>query len=107
MSEPATAAIPPAKSLLLSLAKGFRILEVFDGRETELNLSQIAQRAELDSGTAFRLVKTLVMLGYLRQVENAKRYYLGLKVLICAFTPSAGWICTPAGGPSCADWWDS
>ena len=51
--------------------------------EPELNLSQIAERAELDSGTAFRLVKTLVMLGYLRQVENTKRYYLGLKVRIC------------------------
>ena len=51
----------------------------------ELTLSQIAQRAELDSGTAFRLVKTLVMLGYLRQVENAKRYYLGLKVLDLGF----------------------
>jgi len=53
--------------------------------EPELNLSQIAERAELDSGTAFRLVKTLVMLGYLRQVENTKRYYLGLKVLDLGF----------------------
>src|SRR5437868_3088980 len=42
----------PTKSLVLSLAKGFRILEVFDGQEPELTLSQIAQRAELDSGTA-------------------------------------------------------
>jgi IclR family transcriptional regulator, pca regulon regulatory protein len=85
MTNVAAAAMPPAKSLVLSLAKGFRILEVFDGRDTELTLSQIAQRAELDSGTAFRLVKTLVMLGYLRQVENAKRYYLGLKVLDLGF----------------------
>ena len=85
MSDLGTRGTSPAKSLVLSLAKGFRILEVFDGQEPELTLSQIAQRADLDSGTAFRLVKTLVMLGYLRQVENAKRYYLGLKVLDLGF----------------------
>jgi IclR family pca regulon transcriptional regulator len=85
MTDLGAAATPLNKSLVLSLAKGFRILEVFDGREPELTLSQIAQRAELDSGTAFRLVKTLVMLGYLRQVESAKRYYLGLKVLDLGF----------------------
>jgi IclR family pca regulon transcriptional regulator len=85
MSDLAAPAAPPTKSLVLSLAKGFRILEVFDGREPELTLSQIAKRAELDSGTAFRLVKTLVMLGYLRQADNTKRYYLGLKVLDLGF----------------------
>src|SRR3989442_13378655 len=86
MSDFVSPGTPPTKSLVLSLAKGFRILEVFDGREPELTLSQIAQRAELDPGTAFRLVKTLVLLGYLRQVENAKRYYLGLKVLDLGFS---------------------
>jgi IclR family pca regulon transcriptional regulator len=86
MSDVAILAAPPTKSLVLSLAKGFRILEVFDGREPELTLSQIAKRAELDSGTAFRLVKTLVMLGYLRQADNTKRYYLGLKVLDLGFS---------------------
>jgi len=68
----------------MSLAKGFRVLEVFDAREPELTLSQIAARAELDPGTTFRLVKTLVMLGYL-QAADGKRYRLGLKVLDLGF----------------------
>lgn len=74
-----------AKSVVLSLAKGFRVLEVFDPHDPELTLSQIAARASLDAGTTFRLVKTLVMLGYLRQSEDRKRYRLGLKVLDLGF----------------------
>lgn len=77
------------KSTVLSLAKGFRILEVFDAQERELSLSQIGQKAGLDPGTTFRLVKTLVMMGYLRQVDGAKRYYLGLKVLDLGFNAIA------------------
>lgn len=73
------------KSLVMSLAKGFRVLEVFDQHDTELTLSEIATRADLDAGTAFRLVRTLVMLGYLRESEQNKRYSLGLKVLDLGF----------------------
>lgn len=72
------------KSTVLSLAKGFRVMEVFDAREPELTISQIAARAELDPGTTFRLVKTLVMLGYLQPAEG-KKYRLGLKVLDLGF----------------------
>ena len=36
--------VPSPKSVVLSLAKGFRILEVFDGQHLEMGLSQIAQR---------------------------------------------------------------
>ncbi len=76
--------VDPSKSMVMSLAKGFRVLEVFDAQEPELTLSQIASRAELDPGTTFRLVKTLVMLGYLHPAEH-KRYRLGLKVLDLGF----------------------
>lgn len=77
-----------SKSVVMSLAKGFRVLEVFDPREPELTLSQIAARADLDPGTTFRLVKTLVQLGYLLPVE-AKRYRLSLKVLDLGFNTFA------------------
>ncbi|MEJ7609267.1 MAG: helix-turn-helix domain-containing protein, partial [Bryobacteraceae bacterium] len=73
------------KSLVMSLAKGFRVLEVFDQHDTEQTLTEIAAKADLDAGTAFRLVRTLVMLGYLRQSKHNKRYSLGLKVLDLGF----------------------
>src|SRR5215212_5428687 len=82
--ETAVPAADASKSMVLSLAKGFRVLEVFNARAPELTLSQIAALAELDPGTTFRLVKTLVMLGYL-QAADGKKYRLGLKVLDLGF----------------------
>lgn len=74
-----------SKSLVLSLAKGFRVMEVFSAQEPEMTISEIAERAELDAGTTFRLVKTLVMLGYVRQIAGTKRYSLAYKVLDLGF----------------------
>jgi IclR family pca regulon transcriptional regulator len=74
------------KSLVCSLEKGFRVLQAFDGQEPDMNLTQISRRTGLDAGTTFRLVKTLVKLGYLTQIENSKRYSLGLKVLDLGFS---------------------
>ncbi len=83
---PSTAGKPAeSKSLVMSLAKGFRVMEVFQAQQPELTISEIAERAELDVGTAFRLVKTLVMLGYLRQIPDTKRYCLDWKVLDLGF----------------------
>lgn len=78
---------PPAdaKSLVLSLAKGFRVLEAFQPQQPELTVSEIAGLAGLDVGTTFRLVKTLVLLGYLRQLPETKRYSLDWKVLDLGF----------------------
>ncbi|MDX2180944.1 MAG: IclR family transcriptional regulator [Bryobacteraceae bacterium] len=73
------------KSTVLSLAKGLRVLESFEPREPELTLTQIAAKTGLDAGTAFRVVKTFLMLGYLRQAEGAKRYRLAMKVLDLGF----------------------
>ena len=77
------------KSTVLSLAKGFRVLERFTAAEPELNLSEIAERADLDTGTAFRIVRTLVLLGYLEQAEGGKRYRLALKVIDLGFNAIA------------------
>ena len=77
------------KNLVLSLAKGFRILEVFDSSSPEMTLTQIAERADLDPGTTHRLIKTLVMLGYLKQASGVKRYYLAFKVLDLGFNALA------------------
>ncbi len=75
--------------MVLSLAKGFRVLEAFNGMDRELTLTEIARRAKLDPGTAFRLTKTLVSLGYLIQLEGSSRYMLGLKVLDLGFNAIA------------------
>lgn len=81
--------VADTKSTVLSLAKGLRVLEAFTAREPEQTLSQIAAKAGLDAGTAFRVVRTFVALGYLRQIEGAKRYRLAMKVLDLGFSALA------------------
>ena len=77
------------KNLVQSLGKGFRVLETFTPTETEFTLSEIAHRTNLDPGTVFRMVTTLVNLGYLQKVENSKRFRLSLKVLDLGFNAIA------------------
>src|SRR5215831_17913783 len=74
-----------AKSSVQSLAKGFRVLEAFSGDAEEMTLSEIADVARLDAGTTFRMVNTLVNLGYLARVPASRRFRLTLKVLDLGF----------------------
>ena len=77
------------KNLVLSVVKAFSVLKVFDASLPELTISEVAARAGLDRGTAFRLVHTLCHLGYLAPVPRARRYRLTLKCLELGYTPLA------------------
>lgn len=68
-----------------SLAKGFRILESFSRGPEEMTLSEIADASNLDPGTTFRMLNTLVSLGYVARVPDSKRFALTLKVLDLGF----------------------
>jgi IclR family pca regulon transcriptional regulator len=69
------------RNIVNSLAKGLRILEAFSAERPELTLSEVAALAGLDPGTAFRMLNTLVMLGYLSRIPESKRFRLTLKVV--------------------------
>jgi IclR family transcriptional regulator, pca regulon regulatory protein len=81
---PRTAA-PADKNVVLSLAKGFRVLEAFTADAPELALAQVARRAGLSNAVAFRLLNTLVMLGYVERVEGTRAFRLTLKCLDLGF----------------------
>jgi IclR family pca regulon transcriptional regulator len=68
------------RNLVNSLAKGLRVLESFSAERPELTLSEVAARAKLDPGTAFRMLNTLVMAGYVSRIPDSKRFRLTLKV---------------------------
>jgi len=74
-----------ARSTVQSLAKGFRVLESFSADNEELTLSQIATAADLDPGTTFRMLNTLVDLGYVSRIPESRRFALTLKVLDLGF----------------------
>lgn len=77
------------KNVVQSVAKAFAVLKAFDASLPELTISEVAARAGLDRGTAFRLVHTLCQLGYLAPVPRGRRYRLTLKCLELGYTPLA------------------
>jgi len=77
------------KNIVQSLIKGFKVLEAYTATETQFSLSEITSRTGLDAGTAFRMINTLVYLGYLQKVPSSKKYRLTLKVLDLGFSAIA------------------
>jgi IclR helix-turn-helix domain len=71
------------------LVQGFRVLQAFTAANPTLSLTQIAARADLDSGTAFHLVQTLIVLGYVERIAGSKLFRLTLKPLELGFNAIA------------------
>ncbi|MDR3440987.1 IclR family transcriptional regulator [Telmatospirillum sp.] len=94
MSETEDAAREPRqssnqKNLIMSLGKGLRVLEAFTADCPEQTQTDIARRTELDNATVFRILNTLVDLGYVRKVENSRHYRLTMKPLDLGFNAIA------------------
>lgn len=70
-----------SRNLVNSLSKGLRVLEAFSAERPEMTLSEVARAAGLDPGTTFRMLNTLVMLGYIARVPESRRFRLTLKVV--------------------------
>lgn len=62
-----------------ALARGLRVIEIFDDKQAEMTLSEVAQRADLSPATARRILRTLAMLGYIG--SHNKRFFLLPRVL--------------------------
>lgn len=60
-------------------------MEAFTAEKDELTLSQIAAKADLDPGTTYRMLNTLVDLGYVSRIPESKRFSLTLKILNLGF----------------------
>ncbi|MCP2124862.1 IclR family transcriptional regulator [Bradyrhizobium ottawaense] len=74
------------KNHVASVGKAFAVLKSFSSEAFELTLSEIAARADLDRGTAFRLIQTLTELGYLQAVPQSRRFRLGVACLDLGYT---------------------
>lgn len=78
-----------SKNTVQSVAKVFAVLRAFDATRPELTLSEVAGLAGLDRGTSFRLIHTLVSLGYLAPVPETRRFRLTLKCLDLGYSALA------------------
>jgi IclR family KDG regulon transcriptional repressor len=72
---------PPAPSSGLgavqSISRAFALLEAIAGNPDGIGLTQLSRVTGLHSSTAFHLLKTMFGLGYIRQGEDNKRYFIG------------------------------
>ncbi len=78
-----------SKNVVYSVEKAFRVLQAFGSREPSLVLAEVARRAQVDNATAFRMLNTLVMLGYVEKEAETKRFRLTLKCLDLGFNAIA------------------
>ena len=83
---PKTSDTKNPKNYVASVGKAFAVLKSFSSEAFELTLSEVAVRADLDRGTAFRLIQTLIELGYLQAVPQSRRFRLGLACLDLGYT---------------------
>lgn len=77
------------RNVVQSLAKGFRVLAAFTAERPELGLAECARAAGLDNATAFRMLNTLVQLGYVARVGGTRKFRLTLKCLELGFSAIA------------------
>ncbi len=68
-----------------ALERGLQLLRGFTRESPAMALGEIARANGLPRATAFRLVRTLEVLGYLRRIEGTKTYRLGPAVLSLGF----------------------
>lgn len=66
-----------------------RVLEAFTTERPEMVLAEVARRAGMDNATAFRLLNTFVMLGYVEKVPGSREFRLTLKCLDLGFNAIA------------------
>jgi IclR family KDG regulon transcriptional repressor len=67
----------PQRGGVQSIGRAFAILEEVTRNRDGISLSELSKRVGLHNSTAFHLVKTMVSLGYLRQISGTKRYRVG------------------------------
>jgi IclR family pca regulon transcriptional regulator len=72
------------KNVVNSVMKAFAVLHAFNPERAAMTVTEIAAAADLDRGTAFRLIHTMVALGYLAPVP-VRKYRLTLKCLELGF----------------------
>src|SRR6185437_6144865 len=67
----------PARAGVQSIGRAFGILEEIARNRDGIGLAELSKRVGLHNSTTFHLVRTMVSLGYVRQMPENKRYRIG------------------------------
>lgn len=68
-----------------ALQRGLQILDMFDSNNRHLTLAQIAQALNVSSSSLYRIIHTLITMGFLNKISS-NTYELGSKVLSSGFS---------------------
>ena len=66
--------------IVQSLDRGLDILDYLSKRDEYVSLSELTSYIELDKSTVYRIMRTLLGKGYVRQDEKSRGYSLGFRV---------------------------
>jgi IclR family transcriptional regulator, KDG regulon repressor len=66
-----------ARGGVQSIGRAFAILEEVARNRDGIGLADLSKRVALHNSTTFHLVRTMVSLGYIRQIKDSKRYRIG------------------------------
>ena len=80
---PAAVDKPVAGRTVQSLERAFALLDVIASSDEAVSLADLSRATGLHTSTAFHLIKTLVVLGYVRQ-EASRRYCVGPRLFMQA-----------------------
>lgn len=72
------------------LIRGLQVLRTFTRDRQEQTISEMARQVGITRSTAFRIVYTLEVAGFLRKVHDSRRYQLGSHVLELGYSFLAG-----------------
>jgi IclR family KDG regulon transcriptional repressor len=75
--ESADAAEDRQRGGVQSIGRAFAILEEVARNRAGIALADLSKKVGLHNSTTFHLVKTMVSLGYIRQMKDSKRYRIG------------------------------
>ena len=73
-----------SKSNIQSAAKIFAVLEELASHDGRMRLTELAKSLGVPTSTAYRLVSSLLQLGYVNQDPNSGEYTLGVRLLFLA-----------------------
>lgn len=66
-----------ARGGVQSIGRAFSIMEEIARNREGIGLAELSKRVGLHNSTTFHLVRTMVSLGYVRQLKDSKRYRIG------------------------------
>jgi IclR family transcriptional regulator, KDG regulon repressor len=76
--------LEPQRGGVQSIERAFAILEEVARNRDGIALADLSKRVGLHNSTAFHLVRTMVSLGYIRQMRDTKRYRIGSPLFMLA-----------------------